>query len=161
MSQWDQYKKTMQAELHLFDLARSGDLVGLSKNISTENINLKNEKGHSVLMLAAYNGHAQLVKFLLSYGADPNSVDLSSNSILMGVAFKGHIEILKDLIDAGADIHFKNHKNQNAIDYASMFGRVDAVKLLKHYSKQPEVFNVFDFIKSWSSVFNSKEKINE
>lgn len=40
------------------------------------------------LMLAAYHGHAQLVKLLLDHGADPNSLNDRGQSPLAGAVFK-------------------------------------------------------------------------
>lgn len=40
------------------------------------------------LMLAAYHGHAQLVKLLMDHGADPNRVNDRGQSPLAGAVFK-------------------------------------------------------------------------
>jgi ankyrin repeat protein len=39
-------------------------------------------------MLAAYHGHAQLVKLLMDHGADPNRVNDRGQSPLAGAVFK-------------------------------------------------------------------------
>lgn len=40
------------------------------------------------LMLAAYHGHAELVKVLLQHGADPNRLNDRGQSPLAGAVFK-------------------------------------------------------------------------
>lgn len=157
MRSWNDYKGTMADELPQFIWAREGRLTALkSLEFDGPLINRKNHKGHSALMLAAYNGFEDATAFLISQGADVDSIDESGNSILMGVAFKGHLSILNMLLAAGADAEYRNPKGQNALDYAQMFGRGDVVKKLKSLNNQPEVFGFQDFLKSWSSVFAKK-----
>jgi len=47
------------------------------------------------LMLAAYHGHADLVKLLLSHGADPNSLNDRGQSPLAGAVFKGEQAVVE------------------------------------------------------------------
>ncbi len=157
MRSWQEYKNTMTEELPQFIWAREGNLIGLkSLELDLELINRKNFKGHSALMLAAYNGHEDVVEWLISQGADVISIDDSSNSILMGVAFKGHLSILNMLLRNHANSNYSNEKGQTALDYAQMFGRTEIVKKLKSIHNQPEVFGFQDFLKSWISAFNKK-----
>ncbi len=74
-------------------------------------------------MLAAYNGHHELVQYLITQQADVNSEDSSGNSILIGVVFKGHLPIFELLIEAGVLLDQQNLKKQTALDLAIMFGR--------------------------------------
>lgn len=46
-------------------------------------------------MLAAYHGHAPLVKLLLSHGADPNSLNDRGQSPLAGAVFKMEDEVVE------------------------------------------------------------------
>lgn len=51
-------------------------------------------------MLAAYHGHAGLVKLLMQHGADPNRLNDRGQSPLAGAVFKKEdavIEVLSDL----------------------------------------------------------------
>lgn len=43
---------------------------------------------HTQLMLAAYHGHADLVKLLIDHGADPNRLNDRGQSPLAGAVFK-------------------------------------------------------------------------
>lgn len=47
------------------------------------------------LMLAAYHGHASLVKLLLDHGADPNRINDRGQSPLAGAVFKGEAEVIE------------------------------------------------------------------
>lgn len=54
-------------------------------------------------MLASYHGHAELVKLLLQYRADPNRLNDRGQSPLAGVVFKHEKECVKALLEGGAD----------------------------------------------------------
>jgi len=46
-------------------------------------------------MLAAYHGHAPLVKLLIQHGADPNSLNDRGQSPLAGAIFKGETDVVE------------------------------------------------------------------
>ena len=46
-------------------------------------------------MLAAYHGHAPLVKLLIQHGADPNCLNDRGQSPLAGAVFKGETEVIE------------------------------------------------------------------
>lgn len=46
-------------------------------------------------MLAAYHGHSQLVRLLISHGANPNSLNDRGQSPLAGAVFKNESEVVK------------------------------------------------------------------
>lgn len=132
MRTWNQYKSTFGSPEALHEAARSGDVVGIARLTNTmQDIDEKNAKGYSPLMLAAYNGQLQATRYLIAIGADVHSTDPAGNSILMGVAFKGHSEILKLLLQHGADPQHNNRAGQDALQFAQMFGRFDCAELLQ------------------------------
>ncbi|PJZ58303.1 ankyrin repeat domain-containing protein [Leptospira barantonii] len=132
---WTQYQKSMRSENPAFDSARNGDVGSLRMQIrSLSGLEEKNTKGYTLLMLAAYNGQEEAVRFLISVGADVNSTDLGGNSILMGAAFKGHAKVVELLLRAGADLNYKNPKGQNAFQFSNMFGRTEVSALLEDSS---------------------------
>lgn len=132
MRTWNDYKTTFGSAEALHEAARSGDVLQIAR-LSTpiDKLNEKNAKGYSALMLAAYNGHLEASRYLISVGADLNSTDPAGNSILMGVAFKGHKDILQLLLLSGADPQHKNRAGQDALQFAQMFGRFDCAELLQ------------------------------
>lgn len=132
MRSWNDYKSTMPSESVLFEYARQGDLEAIQAiNPHLDDLNAKDSKGYSTLMLAAYNGHLSLTRYLLAQGVEVNSSDNAGNSILMGAAFKGYLEIVKALVDAGADISMRSPKNLNAEQFADMFGRSEIANFLQ------------------------------
>ncbi|KAF8151439.1 ankyrin repeat-containing domain protein [Crassisporium funariophilum] len=119
---------TIEFAQRMFEAARSGDNTLLLSAVDAGlPANLTNDKGNTLLMLAAYAGHTELVKGLLDRGGDPNRVNDLGQSIVAGAVFKAHIEIVHALIAKGADPRLGT---PNAIQAAHIFGRKDLMELL-------------------------------
>lgn len=93
-------------------------------------LNIKNEKGYTPLIFAAYYGHREMVKLLLKSGANPCEKDHKGNTALMGAIFKGNLSISYDLMKSDCDVDTKNKSDQTALMYASLFGRKELVRKL-------------------------------
>ena len=111
----------------LFTWAREGNLDLVEYVKQGVNVDLKNQEGNSFLMLAAYNGHPELVRALIDLGADVDAPNRRGQAPLAGVLFKTEDEVLDVLLEAGAD-PLAGHPN--AIDSARMFGREDVLERL-------------------------------
>lgn len=109
----------------LFDMARSGDEMLLDYLDQGINTDLCNQDGNTLLMLAAYSGHAGLVRGLIVRGADINRLNDRGQAPLAGAIFKKENEVIAALIDAGAD-PWVGHPT--ARDTAMMFGRDDLLE---------------------------------
>ena len=57
----------------------------------------------TVLVLAAFAGHAEIVKALVEAGADKEAVDGNNCTAIGGAAMRGKADVIKVLIDAGAN----------------------------------------------------------
>ncbi|WP_426514660.1 ankyrin repeat domain-containing protein [Dactylosporangium sp. McL0621] len=88
----------------MFDLARSGGTEELAGNVAAGlPVNLTNDKGDTLLILAAYHNHAATVTELLQRGADPNRVNDRGQSALSAAVFRQNAETVGALLAAGAD----------------------------------------------------------
>ncbi|MDR2081990.1 MAG: ankyrin repeat domain-containing protein [Campylobacteraceae bacterium] len=113
------------------DFARYGQTVELENMLKAKlPINLKDHKGNSLLMLAAYNGNPETVKMLIDMGADVNLKNDRGQTPLAGVCFKGYLDIVKLLVENGAKIDEDNGFGMKAVMFASMFGNRDIVEYL-------------------------------
>jgi len=83
--------------------------------------------GNTLLMLAAYAGHAELTKGLLQRKADPNRLNDLGQSIIAGAVFKSHDEVVRILAEAGADPRIGK---PTAIEAAHIFGRKELMEVL-------------------------------
>ncbi|KAI0738260.1 ankyrin [Daedaleopsis nitida] len=89
--------------------------------------NLTNDKGNTLLMLAAYNGHAGLVKELLARGADGDHTNDQGQSPLAGAVFKSHDEVVRVLIEGGANPRLGT---PTAIQTARMFKKGELLQVM-------------------------------
>ncbi|MEE2521123.1 ankyrin repeat domain-containing protein [Pseudarthrobacter sp. J75] len=112
----------------LFEGARAGDAALLGRYLEAgAPANLTNAAGDSLLMLAAYHGHADTVQLLLGHGADANAVNDRGQTPLAGAAFKGYADVARVLLEAGADPEAGTPSARAA---AEMFARKDILELL-------------------------------
>ncbi|AWW40661.1 MULTISPECIES: ankyrin repeat domain-containing protein [Streptomyces] len=111
----------------IFDLARRGQTEALSAYVDAGvPANLTNDRGDSLVMLAAYHGHAATVRELLARGAEADRVNDRGQTPLAGAVFKGEEEVIKVLLEAGAD---PAAGTPSAVDTARMFGRKELLEL--------------------------------
>ncbi|GLZ51214.1 ankyrin repeat domain-containing protein [Actinomycetospora sp. NBRC 106378] len=112
----------------LFEMARRGDADPLAAYVDAGvPVNLTNDAGDTLLMLAAYHGHAPAVRVLIARGADVDRVNDRGQAPLAGAVFRGEDEVVRALVDAGAD-PLGGHPT--AVDTARMFGRDDLLTVL-------------------------------
>ncbi|MER7701704.1 ankyrin repeat domain-containing protein [Kitasatospora sp. NPDC097605] len=117
----------------LFDAARAGDTATLAAYVEAgAPANLTNDRGDTLLMLAAYHGHAAAVTALLERGADPNRANDRGQTPLAGAVFKGSDDVLDALLAGGAD---PAAGTPSAVDTARMFGKET---LVARFEGRPE-----------------------
>ena len=88
----------------MFDLARDGATDELSAQVDAGlPANLTNDKGDTLLILAAYHHHPETVAALLDRGADPERVNDRGQSALAAAVFRQNADTVRILLDAGAD----------------------------------------------------------
>lgn len=88
----------------VFDLARGGATDELAEYIDAGvPANLTNDKGDSLLILAAYHVHPETVAALLSRGADHSRVNDRGQTALAAAVFRQSADTVTQLLAAGAD----------------------------------------------------------
>jgi ankyrin repeat protein len=88
----------------LFDMARGGSTDDLAAYLDAGvPPNLTNDKGDTLLILAAYHGHADTVAALLERGAEPDVVNDRGQTALAAAVFRQSAETVGHLLSAGAD----------------------------------------------------------
>jgi ankyrin repeat protein len=88
----------------VFDLAREGDTEQLTAYLDAGvPANLTNDKGDTLLILAAYRGHVDTVAALLERGADHSRINDRGQSPLAAAVFKQSAGAVRALLAAGAD----------------------------------------------------------
>ncbi|MFF0205441.1 ankyrin repeat domain-containing protein [Streptomyces sp. NPDC005017] len=111
----------------IFDLARRGRTEALVAYLDAGvPANLTNDRGDSLVMLAAYHGHADAVRELLVRGAEADRVNDRGQTPLAGAVFKGEEAVIRVLLESGAD---PAAGTPSAVDTARMFGKADLLTL--------------------------------
>ncbi|GGK99673.1 ankyrin repeat domain-containing protein [Streptomyces flaveus] len=119
--------EVVELATRIFDLARRGETEGLVAYVDAGvPANLTNDRGDSLVMLAAYHGHADAVRALLERGAEADRVNDRGQTPLAGAVFKGEDAVVRVLLDAGAD---PEAGTPSAVDTARMFGKAELLDL--------------------------------
>ncbi|MFI6455443.1 ankyrin repeat domain-containing protein [Streptosporangium amethystogenes] len=114
----------------LFDLARAGETETLRAYVEAGvPVNLTNDRGDTLLMLAAYHGHAETVRVLVSLGADPGRANDRGQTPPAGAVFRKEPDVIRELLSAGAD---PDAGTLSATDTARMFGQDEYQKWFGH-----------------------------
>ena len=88
----------------VFDLARGGATDDLAAYVDAGvPVNLTNDKGDTLLILAAYHGHPGTVGALLDRGADHSRANDRGQTALAAAVFRQSTDGVTRLLAAGAD----------------------------------------------------------
>lgn len=119
----------------VFDLARSGGTEELAAYLDAGvPANLTNDKGDTLLILAAYHAHPDTVTALLERGADHGRVNDRGQTALGAAAFRRCEEAVRALLAAGAD---PDLGRQSARATAEVFGLPEMSRLLDESPSRP------------------------
>ncbi|MCB5911400.1 ankyrin repeat domain-containing protein [Streptomyces pinistramenti] len=119
--------EVLQLAAKVFDLARHGDTDTVAAYVDAGvPANLTNDKGDSLVMLAAYHGHASTVEALLRRGGDADRPNDRGQTPLAGAVFKGEDEVIRVLLAHGAD---PAAGTPSAVDTARMFQKTELLGL--------------------------------
>ncbi|RDU56181.1 ankyrin repeat domain-containing protein [Helicobacter sp. MIT 00-7814] len=122
-----------------FDFARADDVESLKILLDSGlNVNLANEQGNTLIMLAAYNNSLACARLLLERGADVDKRNDKGQTPLAGVCFKGYYEMAKLLIEHGADVDSEGALSP--MNCAIIFHRAEILKLLRQHSRKKPSF---------------------
>ena len=114
----------------IYDAARNNQSAVVSQFLDHKgDPNQRDERGHSLLILAAYNGSLETVDLLLKHGADPQMQD-GMGTALMAASFKGFRPIVQRLLEGGAKVDQRNGVGATALMFAALTGKLSIVNLL-------------------------------
>lgn len=89
-----------------FDWARAGDGAALQAFLDIDGpVDLTNDRGDTLLILASYYGHIEAVRVLLAAGADVERANDNGQTALGSAVFRRSEVVVRALLAAGADPH--------------------------------------------------------
>jgi ankyrin repeat protein len=98
--------------------------------------NLHKERYMPALFTAAENGQTELVKTLVTLGADPGYIykdqyqQAADTSVLMPAVISDNPGTIQAVLDAGVDINHPDAYGDPAVNWAAYFGKINALKTL-------------------------------
>ncbi|MHA7231649.1 ankyrin repeat domain-containing protein [Vibrio campbellii] len=114
-----------------FDAARIGNNEVVEAFVSQGfPIDQRNNQSYTALMVAAYQGNRETVRYLLEAGANACLQDKRGNTALMGALIKREVGIAKDIYQADCSPELRNKSGLNLKEFAEVFGQSDVLKSL-------------------------------
>ena len=132
--------KNLQFECSLLKITECGDeyIETIQCILKLDiNINYKNAKGRTALMIASENGHEQVVQTLVSTGANVNIQDNNGYTALMLACNTNSYTIVNYLLQTGANPDIQRDDGDTAIIIACRNSHSDIVKLLLQVNADP------------------------
>ena len=103
----------------IWQAAAAGDLEALETAVNDDGADVNGSDpadGSSPLMVAAREGQAVAVEWLLENGAEVNAQDGNGTSALMAASFLGYGDVARVLIREGANVTLQNYEGQGPIE---------------------------------------------
>jgi len=94
-------------------------------------LNARDQKGWTALMIASLQGFTDLARYLIDKGADVNARNTDGYTALMEAVYKGHSETVRLLIEKRADVNARSDGGLTSLMIASAVGRADIAEALR------------------------------
>ncbi len=123
-------KKDGKIDIGKIDLPRLPTLMALPK----AEVDSRDRKGQTALMLAARGGHSDVVRALTQAGADKDVVDREGMKAWMHAGANGHAEVMETLLPGGsrpATYLAKNRQGKTVYELAAAAGHANVVEVMK------------------------------
>lgn len=110
---------------------KKGDLALFQKAVTDiDGANSSLQNGKTILMYAVWEGREDVVKYLISKGADVNAKDKEGKTALMLAIWRERLNLVKLLIQNKADTGIKNVEGLAAKDIAELTGNGEIIDFL-------------------------------
>ncbi|WP_228387681.1 MULTISPECIES: ankyrin repeat domain-containing protein [unclassified Nocardioides] len=114
-------EEMIKVALELFDAARDGQTARVLAYVDAGvPVDLTDHQGNTLLLLAAYHGHASLVDGLAERGAGVDTANDRDQVAIAGALFKGYDDVTAVLLRHGASLDVGTPTGRDA---AEMFQR--------------------------------------
>ncbi len=107
---------------NIHDFVTSEPLAGATPASQVRTSSHRSSEADAALIVAANQGHGEIVESLLAKGAHENDQEEKGCTALMYAARNGHTSIVESLLAKGADVNAQNEKGSTAIMFAARNG---------------------------------------
>ena len=127
--------------------AREGILPGVDAILAADptQIELRDESGSTPLVVAADNGHQNVVERLLAKGANLNARNSRGETALFDAVNRRYTEIATLLISREANVNIGNKEGETPLHLAADMDQAGLVSLLLTNKANPNAKNVLGF----------------
>lgn len=114
-----------------FEAAETGNRAAVALFIQAQkNTEIRDNRGWTPLMAAAFNGQNEIIGLLLHHNADVNATDSGGNTALHWAAFGGHSDCAQQLIQHHAKLDAHNNFGWTPLIQATARNHPEVVTLL-------------------------------
>lgn len=130
---------TTTMETDLFKAVENNNLARVKEIVATSQVNLeaKNGRGETPLMLATYRQYNAIAFYLIDQGANVNTQDNNLNSPFLYAGAEGNLALVKKALEHGADFTVFNRYNGTALIPAAEKGHLEVVEVLVQTPNYP------------------------
>lgn len=139
------FRALFEADIHLGEIYESvlagaayRGRIEVVKFLYTQGIAIDSKSifsGQTALHLSVRSEHMDIINFLISIGADVNTIDDKGNTSLHYAAISNNAEIAKILVDSGADTNAINHDGETPFEAAVSHDSLDVVNMFKQHER--------------------------
>ena len=128
----------MQRELVNFTI-EEGKIEEVKRIIKLDNrlLNYKNEKGRSLVFIAAMEGHKEILSYLISEGSNIHTSNKADNTPLVAAVVKNHPDCVRLLVEEGANpnsIYKHRRATMPIYNYAVFHNLTECSEILRRTS---------------------------
>lgn len=124
-------KQEMMQETNIIDLVKKNDIAGVKSALDNgADVNSRDKKGRSLLLIATINRQTEMAKLLVSCKADVNLQDDQLDSPFLYAGATGQTGLVRLFLENGARFNVFNRYNGTALIPACERGHVETVKVL-------------------------------
>lgn len=136
-------KGSITAE-QVMEAALEGDLKSIEEALENGfDVDATDQEQHTALMLAAYNGHTEILTLLLSHEATLDARDNLERTALMYASTGPFTEAVKLLLNAGADPNLvDSDEHFTALMFAAAEGQKEVVSTLLKFGADKSLLDV-------------------
>lgn len=148
--------KSTSLKDEIFYAIQSGNLELLKKLVNSENANIKDRSGHTLLHMATNNEKNEIAKWLVGIGAEINTHCTGNTAVSLSLA-KGNFELFDFYLKNNGDC--KGRNQLNLLHEAANKDRCDIIETLIDKGADPNQLNNLHYTPLTISVSHSNKKI--